>query len=135
MSMKSRMSTMRRPMKMKWMTSMEVYSSGSREGAPPELAMTLSTCMSTNLIGIITTQAFTGNIGVGRRESGKVVKLTGHKRRLRSREFLGISEATGQTQSQLKHQKEIIMAYSMASEILVDKDRGKTYKTIVSKRA
>jgi hypothetical protein len=36
---------MRRPMKMKWMTSMEVYSSGSREGVEPVLAMTLSTCM------------------------------------------------------------------------------------------
>ena len=97
--------------------------------------MTLSTCMSINLIGIITTQAFTGNIGVDLRESGKVVKLTGHKRRLRSRGFLGISEATGLTQSRLKHQKEIIMAYSMASEILVVKDRGKTYKMIVLKRA
>jgi hypothetical protein len=135
MSMKSRMTTMRRPMKMKWMTSMEVYSSGSREGAPPELAMTLSTCMSTNLIGIFTTQSFTGSIGVGLRESGKVVKLTGHKRRLRSREFLGISEATGLTQPQLKHQKEIIMAYSMVSELQVVKDRGKTYKMIVSKKA
>jgi hypothetical protein len=72
---------------------------------------------------------------VGLRESAKVVKLTGHKRRLRSREFLGISEATGQMQPQLKHQKETIMAYSMVSELQVVKDRGKTYKMIVSKKA
>lgn len=38
-SMKLRMTTMRRPMKMKWMTLTVVYSSGSREGAPLELAM------------------------------------------------------------------------------------------------
>lgn len=64
-----------------------------------------------------------------------MVKLTGPKRRLRSREFWGISEATGLTQRQLKRQKEIIMAYSMVSEVLVVKDSDKTYKMIVSKKA
>lgn len=64
-----------------------------------------------------------------------MVKLTGHKRKLRFREFLGISEATGLMQPQLKHQKEIIMGYSMVSEVLVVKGRDKTYKMIVLKKA
>lgn len=34
-----------------------------------------------------------------------------------------------------KHQKEIIMAYSMLSEVPVVKDLGKTYKMIASKKA
>jgi hypothetical protein len=91
--------------------------------------------MSTSLIGTCPTETSTGITEVRLRGSGKAVWLTGHKRRLRSRESLAISEATGLMQPQFRHLKEIIMAYSMLSEVPVVKDRDKTYKMTASKKA